>query len=211
MHHYSIEKTHQLFHKGMGYVADKHIYKFKDFSECVFETQIQSKWWLVETLVDERYRDRKIRGIDILASWYGIVIVPMLVNRLGYDIPINLYDVDEYTCDIAEHIYKDDLPQVKVHNKDVVFDRLDLKGNVVINCSCEHMYPMSKFKELLNTGVNNNALYVLQSSNATEYDDHINCVEDADELAEQANLMDVMYAGEKFLANGMTRFMVIGR
>ena len=122
MHHYSIEKTHQLFHKGMGYVADKHIYKFKDFSECVFETQIQSKWWLVETLVDERYRDRKIRGIDILASWYGIVIVPMLVNRLGYDIPINLYDVDEYTCDIAEHIYKDDLPQVKVHNKDVVFD-----------------------------------------------------------------------------------------
>ena len=62
--------------------------------------------------------DRKIRGIDILASWYGIVIVPMLVNRLGYDIPINLYDVDEYTCDIAEHIYKDDLPQVKVHNKE---------------------------------------------------------------------------------------------
>ena len=73
------------------------------------------------------------------------------------------------------------------------------------------MYPMSKFKELSNTGVNNNALYVLQSSNDTQYDDHINCVEDADELAEQANLMDVMYAGEKFLANGMTRFMVIGR
>ena len=40
MHHYSIEKTHQLFHKGMGYVADKHIYKFKDFSEYYwkFET-----------------------------------------------------------------------------------------------------------------------------------------------------------------------------
>ena len=33
----------------------------------------------------------------------------------------------------------------------------------------------------------------------TQYDDHINCVKDADELAEQANLMDVMYAGENFL------------
>ena len=72
---------------------------------------------------------------------------------------------------------------------------------------------MSKFRELLNTGVSNDALYVLQSSNDNhlQYDDHINCVNDADELAEQANLMDVMYAGEKLLANGMTRFMVIGR
>ena len=68
---------------------------------------------------------------------------------------------------------------------------------MVINCSCEHMYPMSKFRELSNTGVNSNALYVLQSSDDTQYDDHINCVKDADELAEQANLIDIMYAGEK--------------
>ena len=83
--------------------------------------------------------------------------------------------------------------------------------DTVINCSCEHMYPMSKFKELSNTTVNSDALYVLQSSDDTQYDDHINCVKDADELAEQANLIDVMYAGEKLLPNSMTRFMVIGR
>ena len=111
--------------------------------------------------------------------------------------------------------YKDD-KKYKVSIKNVMFDNLvslsSPNFDTVINCSCEHMYPMSKFRELLNTGVNSNALYVLQSSKMTlQYDDHINCVEDADELAEQANLMDVMYAGEKFLANGMTRFMVIGR
>jgi len=54
-------------------------------------------------------------------------------------------------------------------------------------------------------------LYILQSSNDTQYDDHINCVDDADELADQANLVDILYAGEKLLPNGMTRFMVIGR
>ena len=54
-------------------------------------------------------------------------------------------------------------------------------------------------------------LYVLQSSNDTQHDDHINCVNDADELAEQANLIDVMYAGKKLLPNGTIRFMVIGR
>jgi hypothetical protein len=73
------------------------------------------------------------------------------------------------------------------------------------------MYPMSKFKELKNTGVNDDALYILQSSNDTQYDDHINCVNDADELADQANLAEILYAGEKLLPNGMTRFMVIGR
>ena len=31
------------------------------------------------------------------------------------------------------------------------------------------------------------------------------------ELAEQANLIDVMYAGKKLLPNGMIRFMVIGK
>ena len=206
MHHYSIEKTHQLFHKGMGYVADKHIYKFKDFSECVFETQIQSKWWLVETLVDERYRDRKIRGIDILASWYGIVIVPMLVNRLGYDIPINLYDVDEYTCDIAEHIYKDDLPQVKVHNKDVVFDRLDLKGNVVINCSCEHMMDMK-----LITKDHKDKIFALQSNdNSNVKWLHINCAMNTRDLIRQSGLTDIMYAGSKVIYEHK-RIMVIGK
>jgi len=70
---------------------------------------------------------------------------------------------------------------------------------------------MYKFKELENTGVNDNPLYILQSSNDTQYDDHINCVNDADELADQANLAEILYAGEKLLPNGMTRFMVIGR
>ena len=51
-----------------------------------------------------------------------------------------VYDVDEYTADIARHIYQDDYPQVTMHHKDVVFDNLDLKGNVIINCSCEHMH-----------------------------------------------------------------------
>ena len=83
--------------------------------------------------------------------------------------------------------------------------------DTVINCSCEHMYPMSKFRELKNTGVDDNTLYILQSSKDTQYDDHINCVDDADELADQANLVDTLYVGEKLLPNGMTRFMVIGR
>ena len=54
-------------------------------------------------------------------------------------------------------------------------------------------------------------LYVLQSTNEDKFDDHINCVGSTDELIEQAKLTDIKFAGEKILANGMRRFMVIGK
>ena len=54
-------------------------------------------------------------------------------------------------------------------------------------------------------------LFVLQSTDDDQYDDHINCVSNAEELADQADLVDVKYSGSKKLDNGMTRFMVIGR
>ena len=67
-----LDKVYELFRKGMGYVHEKHIYKFKDYSECIFDTQIQSKWWLVGHLQNKEKRGgRDIRTFDILASWYG--------------------------------------------------------------------------------------------------------------------------------------------
>ena len=58
---------------------------------------------------------------------------------------------------------------------------------------------------------NDGQLFALQSTDCKDYDDHINCVSDPDELAEQAGLVEVYYSGTKVLDNGMNRFMVIGR
>jgi hypothetical protein len=84
--------------------------------------------------------------------------------------------------------------------------------DLVINTSCEHMYPMSRFRKL-NSFLewSKSPLYVLQSTDDEQWDDHINCVSGPDELAEQAELVDIMYSGTKELNNGMKRFMVIGR
>ena len=82
--------------------------------------------------------------------------------------------------------------------------------DVVVNTSCEHMFPMWKFREI-NYNVED-PLYVLQSTNQKEYcEDHINTVESEEELIDQAKLLDVWYAGRKVLQNGFTRFMVIGK
>jgi hypothetical protein len=67
---------------------------------------------------------------------------------------------------------------------------------------------MKKIKELNPTL---NSIYVLQSTDDNSYDDHINCVNTANELAEQADIKEIYFSGSKVLDNGMTRFMVIGK
>jgi hypothetical protein len=62
------------------------------------------------------------------------------------------------------------------------------------------MFPMTKFKQL-NRGFFNDVVYVLQSTNEDKYEDHINCVSGPEELAEQAEFVDIMYSGTKVLDN----------
>ena len=96
-------------------------------------------------------------------------------------------------------------------------DDIIVSYDCIINTSCEHMFPMRKWKEINYYGLVNQRgfryapLYILQSTSDDKWEDHINCVESADELAEQAELTDILFSGERELDNGMTRFMVIGR
>ena len=189
-------------------------YLRKRVADSMNESQLVSKLWLVEELSNLNV---KPVNISLLAGWFAQYIVPLLYDNIESVEWIENFEMDR---DIKRVAYKFNTrykkeDKYKVSIRNVMFGNLISLSSptfdTVINCSCEHMYPMSKFKKLKNTGVDDNALYILQSSNDTQYDDHINCVNDADELADQANLIDVLYAGEKLLPNGMTRFMVIGR
>ena len=187
-------------------------YLHKRVLDSMNESQLISKMWLVQELLNLNI---KPINISLLAGWFAQYTVPLLIDNFKTIEWIENFEMDRGIKNVAYKFnkrYKDD-KKYKVSIKNVMFDNLvslsSPNFDTVINCSCEHMYPMSKFRELSNTGVNNNTLYVFQSSDDTQYDDHINCVNDADELAEQANLIDVMYAGKKLLPNGMIRFMVI--
>jgi len=189
-------------------------YLRKRVADSMNESQLVSKLWLVEELSNLNV---KPVNISLLAGWFAQYIVPLLYDNIESIEWIENFEMDR---DIKRVAYKFNTrykkeDKYKVSIKNVMFGNLISLSSptfdTVINCSCEHMYPMSKFRKLKNTGVDDNALYILQSSNDTQYDDHINCVNDADELADQANLIDILYAGKKLLPNGMTRFMVIGR
>jgi len=189
-------------------------YLRKRVLDSMNESQLVSKMWLVEELSNLNV---KPVNISLLAGWFAQYIVPLLYDNIESIEWIENFEMDRDIKQVAYKFntrYKKD-NKYKISIRNVMFGNLISLSSptfdTVINCSCEHMYPMSKFKELKNTGVNDDALYILQSSNDTQYDDHINCVKSADELAEQAKLVEIMYAGERLLPNGMTRFMVIGR
>jgi len=178
------------------------------------ESQLVSKLWLVEEMLN---LNMKPINISLLAGWFAQYIVPLLYDNFESIESIENFEMDRNIKSLAYKFntrYKKD-DKYKIRIKNIMFANMlgkTERHDTVINCSCEHMYPMSRFRELENAGMDNNeALYILQSSNDTQYDDHINCVKSADELAEQAKLVEIMYAGERLLPNGMTRFMVIGR
>ena len=196
-------------------LADKEDYKqcMKRIRDASTYSQLQSKLWLVSEIVNLGIN---IDRVLLIAGWYANFIVPLLVDELGVKYILNL-DIDP---DVKTLTYKFN-KRYKMHNiseqkcfyecklHDVMYKPVSTANfDLVINTSCEHMYPMSRFRKL---NENKNYLYVLQSTDDEQWDDHINCVSGPDELAEQAELVDIMYSGTKELNNGMKRFMVIGR
>ena len=210
--------------------AEENKHCMKRIRDASTYSQLQSKLWLVsevanlvtetrQVLLNQRNPGINIDRVLLIAGWYANFIVPLLVDELGVKYILNTEidtDVKNLTYKFNNRYKKRDTSKIskqkcfyecKMHDvmyKPIVTANFDL----VINTSCEHMYPMSRFRKL--NGYKN-YLYALQSTDDDQWDDHINCVSGPDELAEQAELVDIMYSGTKELKNGMKRFMVIGR
>tara|TARA_R100001377_G_scaffold31533_1_gene17227 strand:+ start:71 stop:736 length:666 start_codon:yes stop_codon:yes gene_type:complete len=190
----------------------------KRIRDASTSSQLQSKLWLVSEIAN---LDINIDSVAILAGWYANFIVPLLVDEIGVKYILNLEidpDVKTLTYKFNKR-HKSNKPsggqrpfykaiyECVLH--DVMYEPLKYGNHdLVINASCEHMYPMTRFRKL-NYG--KNYLYALQSTDDEQWDDHINCVSGPDELADQAGIVDLMYSGTIKLNNGMKRFMVIGR
>jgi hypothetical protein len=173
-------------------------------------SQLQGKLWLVNEL---QKLDLKFSNVCIIGGWFAQFITPLMFDNFDINF-IHNWDIDQ---DAKQISYK--FNRRYKHQKRYVAITSNLlekswskfrKSNydLIINTSCEHMYPMKKVREL-NPGLN--AWFVLQSTNEDKFDDHINCVNSTKELAEQGQLKQVLYEGQITLDNGMTRFMVIGR
>ena len=167
-------------------------------------SQLQGKLWLVNEL---QKLDLKFTKVCLVGGWFAQLITPLLFDNFKVDI-IHNYDIDEDAQLISYKFnrrYKE-LGKYKAIRTNTLIHPLKEEYDLVINTSCEHMYPMKKFREL---NPELKSWFVLQSTNQDKFDDHINCVNSTKELAEQGGLKQVLYEGQLTLDNGMTRFMVI--
>ena len=168
-------------------------------------SQLQGKLWLINEL---QKLDLKFTKVCLVGGWFAQLITPLLFDNFKVDI-IHNYDIDEDAQLISYKFnrrYKEG-DRYRAIRKNLLIHPLKEEYDLVINTSCEHMYPMKKFREL---NPELKSWFVLQSTNETKFDDHINCVNSTKELAEQGELKQILYEGQLTLDNGMTRFMVIG-
>ena len=194
---------------------DEYKHCIKRIRDASTSSQLQSKLWLVSEIINLGIN---VERVALLGGWYANFIVPLLIDELGASF-IHNFEIDQDVKQLSYKFnkrYKDE-KKYKCYIVNVMFSpiwRYMKEGesgfDLVINTSCEHMFPMRKFLEM-NRGFLDNPIYVLQSTDDDQYDDHINCVSSPDELAEQSNFVDVLYSGTKVLDNGMNRFMVIGK
>ena len=194
---------------------DEYKHCIKRIRDASTSSQLQSKLWLVSEIINLGIN---VERVALLGGWYANFIVPLLIDELGASF-IHNFEIDQDVKQLSYKFnkrYKDE-KIYKCYIVDVMFSPIwqymkqgESGFDLVINTSCEHMFPMRKFLKM-NRGFFDNSIYVLQSTDDDQYDDHINCVSSPNELAEQANFVDVLYSGTKILDNGMNRFMVIGK
>lgn len=197
-------------------------HQFRRTLDATTTSQLQSKLWLSSTLLDLELQPKKVA---VLGGWYASYLVELLITELGVEF-IHNYEIDEDTKTISYKFNKrhKDTEKYACSIRDIMFKSVykpldpELKlgpphplcqFDMVVNCSCEHMFPMSRFHDLNKRDID--PIYVLQSTNEDMYDDHINCVSSPKELADQAGIDNPLYSGELKLDNEMTRFMIVGK
>lgn len=189
----------------------KIISKFKNnnfllerYQNATTVSQLQSKLWIINKLINLNLKPKRVA---LLGGWFAHYITPLLIDNLNVEF-IRNYDIDKEALQISQGLNRRYKTIYHTGTRNIMLNEIDRKFDLIINTSCEHMFHMKKFREI-NPYLN--CFYVLQSTNETKYDDHINCVDSPEELIDQANLKQVLYKGSKVLDNGMTRFMVIGK
>ena len=180
---------------------------FRRTLDCSTSSQLQSKLWVITSLLNLSF-DIESPRVALVGGWYANYIVPLLIDELNASLVHN-FEIDEDAKDISYKYNKryKELGKYQCYIKDVMMKTVEEDYDIVINTSCEHMFPMTGFYE---QSPKIDAVYVLQSTDDEQYVDHINCVGSPEELAEQAHIIDILYSGTKVLNNGMNRFMVIG-
>lgn len=179
--------------------------------------QLASKAWMLSNLTPNIIVHLPIDcTIAILGCWIGSFVEPLLETTLASR--IYGLDIDPGAVELAEKFNQKHV-QNSWHFKGVVADvsklttcnmefetggeLINVKPNVVINTSCEHM-DTHWFET-----ADSSQLVILQTNDSEGYDGHINTCKTLEEVKLKYPMTKIIYAGQLSLP-AYTRFMLIG-
>lgn len=190
-------------------------WRMQDWTTSINADQVRSKYWVAEILKDLMDKgmvatpDKDSWACQI-GAWNNSLMCPLLVEKLGYTNLVSM-DIDPDSKLIHNACNKRLREQHHIEYKirDIVFEKPDWAPyNLIVNTSCEHMYPMKDVFE--DRAIQEDCVFAFQSANLFSEKGHINCVEYVEELIDQSGLTEILYANELQLSK-FRRFMVIGR
>ena len=172
--------------------------------ESFWKGQVHSKQWLVEHLQD--YQKVYWNQITIHGGWNGVLASLIFNSDINVDKIISV-DIDPRCKETANTMNK--VYEMAGKFCAVTADMCEYEDNadVVINTSCEHIT-----QEQYNIWLDkqpDNALFVLQSNNYFDLDEHVRCAKDIDEFTKQCNIKPFFRGTHEHPK--YDRFMLIGR
>ena len=178
----------------------------KHFLDSFSKSQIESKQWLTDSLIMANIKNA---NIQLFGGWNGILITRLLTQNLSVN-RIHNIDLDEKSIRVFMD-YRNSTGDKRLESTcgDVrTPHKFDPNMDIVINTSSEHMPDLPEL--IKDKQYKSSCLFALQSNNMFHIQDHINCVNNEDELVEKSRLSKIMYKGSFKMENGYKRFMVIG-
>ena len=188
----------------LGWFYRRHPEKIGDYIKSVSPKQIQCKQWLLKEL---RRVPHDFKNIQLYGGWYGYPLIDMLDRAYNLETLTNI-DCDKFATSVCfnfKNIFEHHF--VKTVTKDVKDYQKCLDTDLVINTSSEHMSDLPILIE--NKLYSDNCIFALQSNNMADLDEHTNCVNSHEELAQKSGLNKILYSGKMTLDN-YERYMVIG-
>lgn len=174
--------------------------------ESFWKGQVNSKVWLVEQLEKTFSRYHKERRIAIYGGWNGVLSSILFNSNIAIE-HITSVDIDPICEEIASTVNKRQEMDGKF--KAVTADMVDyaVPANIVINTSCEHI-TQEQYEKWLNNQPDD-ALFVIQSNNYFELEEHIRCATDIDDFMRISKIKP--YWRGEFKTPKYTRYMIIGK
>lgn len=191
--------------------------------------QINSKIWLVTELAKIK---KDFNTVFLLAGWFGQLRYFMDYANINYD-KIRVLDIDPTACRVSDQVFNVD----KIENYQIKSAEVDLNDmtwlfrtgcdyalknyltgssvnektipDLIINTSAEHFHERW-YHKFVNRPQETDPLFVIQTNNLYNIEDHINAVHSLNEMKIKFPMTRIDFEGELQLS-GYKRFMLIGR